>query len=324
MSDVRRRDFITLLGGAAAAWPLAARAQQARVYTIGVLTLTSPNPEPLLNALREGLRDAGYVEGRNLRLEIRSASGRPDLQLEKAAELVRLKVDLIVTFFTPTALAAKQATRDIPIVMAGAGDPVAVGLVASLARPGGNVTGQSSGGAEVAGKSVELIRELIPAARRVGVLADESDPFAKPYVAQIGQAARSVGMEVEPIIIRPGQPLEAAFETLTSKRVDGLLIQGSIAREEMLDLAIKYRLPALTSIRLGPPLGALMSYGSDYFALARQSAVYVDKILKGAKPADLPVAFPTKFLLIINLKTAKALGLEIPPTLLARADEVIE
>jgi putative tryptophan/tyrosine transport system substrate-binding protein len=197
---MRRRDFITLIGSAAAAWPLAAPAQQARVYTIGVLTLTSPNPEPLLNALREGLRDAGYVEGRNLRLEIRSASGRPDLQLEKAAELVRLKVDLIVTFFTPTALAAKQATRDIPIVMAGAGDPVETGLVASLVRPGGNITGQSSGGAEVAGKSVELIRELIPAARGVGVLADESDPFAKPYVAQIGQAARSVGMEVEPII----------------------------------------------------------------------------------------------------------------------------
>jgi ABC-type uncharacterized transport system substrate-binding protein len=320
---MKRREFITLVGGAAA-WPLAARAQQARVYTIGVLTLTGPNPEPLLKALREGLRDAGYVEGRNLRLEIRSAAGRPDLQLEKAAELVRLKVDLIVTFFTPTALAAKQATRDIPIVMAGAGDPVAVGLVASLARPGGNVTGQSSGGAEVAGKSVELIRELIPAARRVGVFADETDPFAKPYVAQIGQAARSAGMEVEPIITRPGQPLEAAFETLTGKRVDGLLIQGSIAHKEMLDLAIKHRLPALTSIRLGPPLGALMSYGSDYFALARQSAVYVDKILKGAKPADLPVAFPTKFLLIINLKTAKALGLEIPPTLLARADEVIE
>ena len=320
---MKRREFIAALG-AAAAWPLAARAQQARVYTIGVLTLTGPNPEPLLKALREGLRDAGYVEGRNLRLEIRSAAGRPDLQLEKAAELVRLKVDLIVTFFTPTALAAKQATRDIPIVMAGAGDPVAVGLVASLARPGGNVTGQSSGGAEVAGKSVELIRELIPAARRVGVLADETDPFAKPYVAQIGQAARSAGMEVEPIITRPGQPLEAAFETLTGKRVDGLLIQGSIAHKEMLDLAIKHRLPALTSIRLGPPLGALMSYGSDYFALARQSAVYVDKILKGAKPADLPVAFPTKFLLIINLKTAKALGLEIPPTLLTRADEVIE
>jgi len=320
---MKRRAFITLLGGAATC-PLAARAQQARVYTIGVLTLISPSPEPLLKALREGLRDAGYVEGRNLHLEIRSAAGRPDRQLEKATELVQLKVDLIVTFFTPTALAAKQATRDIPIVMAGAGDPVAVGLVASLARPGGNVTGQSSGGAEVAGKSVELIREVIPAARRVGVLADEGDPFAKPYVAQIGQAARSAGMQVEPIMTRPEQPLEAAFETLTGKRVDGLLIQGSIARREILDLAIKHRLPALTSTRLGPPLGALMSYGSDYFDLARQSAVYVDKILKGAKPADLPVAFPTKFELIINLKTAKAIGLDISPVLLGRADEVIE
>jgi ABC-type uncharacterized transport system substrate-binding protein len=320
---MRRREVITLLGGAAA-WPLAARAQQARVYTIGVLTLTSPSPEPLLEALREGLHDAGYVEGRNLRLEIRSAAGRPDLQLEKATELVHLKVDLIITFFTPTALAAKQATRDIPIVMAGAGDPVAVGLVATLARPGGNVTGQSSGGAEVAGKSVELIRELIPAARRVGVLADESDPFAKPYMAQIGQAAGSAGMEVETIMTRPGQPLDAAFETLTGKRVDGLIIQGSIARKEMLDLAIKHRLPALTSTRLGPPLGALMSYASDYVTLARESAVYVDKILKGAKPADLPVAFPTNFELIINLKTANALGLAVPDSLLARADEVIE
>ena len=283
---MRRREFITLLGGAVAVSPLAASAQQARVYTVGVLTL--PNPEPLLKALREGLRDAGYVEGGNLRLEIRSAAGRPDLQLDKAAELVRLKVDLIVTFFTPSALAAKQATRDIPIVMAGAGDPVATGLIASLARPGGNVTGQSSGGAEVAGRA-ELIRELIPAVRRVGVLADESDPFAKAYVAQISQAARSVGMDVEPIITLPGQPLEPIFVTLTDKRLDGLLIQGSIARKEMLDLAIKHRLPTLTSIRLGPQLGALASYGSDYLALARQSVVYIDKILKGAKPADLPV-----------------------------------
>jgi putative tryptophan/tyrosine transport system substrate-binding protein len=305
--------------------PLPAQAQQqTRIYTIGVLTLNSPNPELLLEVLREGLRDVGYVEGRNLRLQIRSAAGRPDLQLEKAAELVRLKVDLIVTFFTPSALAAKQATRDIPIVMAGAGDPVETGLVASLARPGGNVTGQSSGGAELAGKSVELIRELIPAARHIGVLADETDPFAKPYVAQIGQAAQSAGMEVVAIVTRPGQPLEAPFKTLIGKRVDGLLIQGSIARKELLDLAIEHRLPALTSTRLGPPLGALMSYGSDYVALARQSAAYIDKILKGTKPAELPVTFPTKFLLVINLKTAKALGLEIPPTLLARADEVIE
>ena len=256
---MKRREFIKLLGGAAAAWPLAAHAQQTKVYTIGVLALTTPNPEPLLKALRDGLRDAGYVEGRNLRLEIRTGDGRPALQSENAAELVRLKVDLIVTFFTPTALAAKQATREIPIVMAGAGDPVATGLVASFDRPGGNVTGLSSGGAEVAGKSVELIREFAPSARRIGVFADETDPFAKPYLAQIGQAARSAGMEMETILTRPGQPMEAAFETLTGKRVDGLVIQGSIVRKEMLDLAIKHRLPALTSIRLGPPLGALMS-----------------------------------------------------------------
>jgi putative ABC transport system substrate-binding protein len=319
---MKRREFVTLLGGMAAAWPLAARGQQARLYTVGVLTITTS--EPLLNALREGLRDAGYVEGRNLRLEIRSAPGRPDLQLEKAEELVRLNVDLIVTFFTPSAVAAKQATRYIPVVMAGAGDPVAAGLVASLARPGGNVTGQSSGGAEVAGKSVELIRELIPAARHVGVLADESDPFSKSYVAHIGQAAHTAGMTVQSIMIQPDQPLQAAFQTLTGNRVDGLLIQGSIARKEMLELALKHRLPALTSIRLGPALGALMSYGSDYFALARDSAGYVDKIFKGAAPADLPVAFPTKFVLIINLNTAKTLGLTVPPTLLARADEVIE
>jgi putative ABC transport system substrate-binding protein len=310
---MKRREVLGVLGSAFAAWPLVASAQQAKVYTLGILTL--PNPEPLLEALREGLRDAGYVEGGNLRLEIRSAVGRPDLLLENAAELVRLKVDLIVTFFTPPALAAQQAS---------AGDPVATGLVTSLTQPGGNLTGQSSGGAEVAGKSLELIRELIPAVRRVGVLADDSDPFAKTYVAQISQAARSTGMAVEPVVTRPGQPLEPVFETLTGKRVGGLIIQGSIARKEMLDLAIKYRLPTLTSTRLGPSLGALASYGSDYLALARQSATYVDKILKGAKPADLPVAFPTKFLLIINQKTAKALGLEVPPTLLARADEVIE
>jgi putative ABC transport system substrate-binding protein len=319
---MQRREFITFLSGGAVAWPLAASAQQARVYTVGVLTL--PNPEPLLEALREGLRDAGYVEGGNLRLEIRSAAGTPDLQLEKATELVRLKVDLIVTFFTPSAIAAKQATSDIPIMMAGAGDPVATGLVENLARPGGNVTGQSSGGAEVAGKSLELIRELIPALRRVGVIADESDPFAKTYVAQLGQAAGSAGVEVKPVITRLGQPLEPIFETLIGNRVEGLVIQGSIARKEMLDLAIKHRLPTLTSNRLGPPLGALASYGSDYLALARESAIYIDKILKGAKPADLPIVFPTKFLLIINVKTAKEIGLTIPPTVLARADEVIE
>ena len=320
---MRRREFITVLGGVAVAWPLAARAQQAKAYTIGVLALTTLNPDVLVTALREGLRDAGYVEGRNLRLEVCIAEPRPDVQAQKAAELVRLKVDLIVTFFTPTALAAKQATSEIPIVMAGAGDPIATGLVASLARPGGNVTGLSSGGSEVAGKSVELIREIVPSARRIGLILNELDPFAKPYAAQIAPAAGGAGMEVQTIMTRPGQPLEVAFEFLSSKQVDALIIQGSVAKDT-LDLAIKHRLPALTSNALGPRLGALMSYGTDFRDLARQSVVYVDKILKGAKPADLPVAFPTKFELIINLKTAKAIGLDISPVLVARADEVIE
>jgi putative tryptophan/tyrosine transport system substrate-binding protein len=171
---------------------------------------------------------------------------------------------------------------------------------------------------------VELILELIPNAHRLSVLVEESDPFAKPYVEEIRQAARSAGIEVEAIMIRPELPLEAVFKGLADKRVDGLVVQGSIVRKEILDLAMKHRLPTLTSIRLGPSLGALMSYGSDYFALARQSAVYVDKILKGAKPADLPVAFPTKFLLIINATTAKALDINLSPMMLGRADEVIE
>jgi ABC-type uncharacterized transport system substrate-binding protein len=321
---MNRRAFVSLLGGVAVAWPLACHAQQPRVYTVGVLALDKPDPAPLLQALREGLRELGYVEGRNLRLEIRSAGSSPDLQLANATALVRLKVDLMVTFFTPTTLAAKQMTGDIPIVMAGAGDPVGTGLVESFARPGGNVTGQSGGGGEVAGKSVELIRELLPAASKVGVLADDGDPFAKPYVSQIVHAAHSAGVGVEIVLTRWGLPIEAALATFAAKGVDALLIQGSIASRDLLDLAIKHRLPALTSTRLGPPLGALMSYSSDYLALTRQSAVYVDKILRGAKPSDLPVAFPVKFELIINLKTAKALGLEVPPTLIARADEVIE
>jgi ABC-type uncharacterized transport system substrate-binding protein len=320
---VRRREFITLLGGAAA-WPVAARAQQAgKVYTIGVLALAAPSPDRLLAALRQGLSEAGYIEGRNLRFEIRIADAKPELLRKKAAELVRLQVNVIVAFFTPTALAAKQETSEIPIVMA-AGDPVATGIVPSLARPGGNITGLSGGGAEVAGKSVELIREFSPSARRIGIIVNALDPFAKPYLAQLDQAALNLGIDVEPVMTRPGQPMEPTFVTLASKHVDALVIQAANTAKETFDLAIKYRLPSLTSNCLGPPLGALMSYGSNYFERARQCAGYIDKIFKGAKPADLPIAFPTKFELIINLKTAKALGLDVPPTLLARADEVIE
>ena len=321
---MRRREFIALVGGAAAAWPLPLSAQQGRVPTIGVLVFGNPPPEPFLTDLRAGLRDVGYTEGRNIRLEVRTTEGKANLLPEKAAELVRLKVDIIVTFQTPASTAAKQATSEIPIVMVRAGDPVATGLIASLARPGGNVTGTSAGVAETVGKVVELIREAIPSARRIAVLANEMDPFAKPYLAAIGAGARSVGMEMVPIMARPSEPLGPAFETMTGKRVDAFIAMLSFMRREVFELALKHRLPLFSTDRRWTVAGALMSYAAHFEALHRETAVYIDKILKGSKPADLPVAFPTKFELVINLKTAKALGLVIPQSLLLRADEVIQ
>ena len=320
---MRRREFIALAGVAAAAWPLPLSAQQGRVPTIGVLVYGNLPPEPFLKDLRAGLRDVGYTEGRNIRLEVRTAEGKANLLPEKAAELVRLKVDIIVPFQTPASTAAKQATSEIPIVMVRAGDPVVTGLIASLARPGGNVTGTSAGVAETVGKVVELIREVIPSARRIAVLANEMDPFAKPYLAAVGAGARSVGMEMLPIMARPSEPLGPAFETMTRKRVDAFM-EMAFMRREVIELALKHRLPLFSTDRLVPVAGALMSYAANFEALHRETAVYIDKILKGSKPADLPVAFPTKFELVINLKTAKALGLAIPQSLLLRADEVIQ
>jgi putative ABC transport system substrate-binding protein len=321
---MQRRHFITLLSGAAAVWPLAARAQPAKAPTIGVLLTGNPDPEVFLKVFRDALEGIGYTQGRNIRLEVRSAEGNSSLLPEKAADLVRLKVDVIVASLTPAIQAAKQATGDIPIVMAPAGEPVGTGLVASLARPGGNVTGMSAATAELAGKSLELIREAIPSARRVGVLANESDPLAKPFLEQIDQGARTLGLEVDTIMVRPESPLEGAFDTLRSKQVDALVVQGSLQRKELFDLAIKYRLPSFSSNRQVATTGGLIAYAANSAEIQRGAAGYVDKILKGARPADLPVMQPTKFELIINLKTAKALGIELPPSLLARADEVIE
>jgi putative ABC transport system substrate-binding protein len=304
-------------------WPLAARAQQAKPPTVGILVLGSPPPDRFLNELRTALRDIGLSEGRNLKLEIRSAEGRAVLLPEKAAELVRLKVDVIVAYQTPTATAAKQATSEIPIVMSGVGDPVGTGLVASLARPGGNVTGTSAGVVEVAGKSVGLIRELLPSARRVAVLANEADPLATPYLAEIERIARGIGMDIAPVMARSARPLDPAFAAMAAEGADAFIIQGSLVNKDAADLAIKHRLPSV-----GPTSwarsGGLMAYSADFAAFVRETATYVDKILKGAKPADLPVAFPTKFELVINLKTAQAIGLDVSPVLVARADEVIE
>ena len=281
---MKRREFIALLGGAAIAWPVAGRAQQANLPTIGVLVLGSPPPEAFLQGLRDGLRAAGYSEGRNIRLEIRSAEDRVDRLAEKAEELLRLKADIIVAFQTPAATAAKQTTSETPIVMAGVGDPIENGLVAGFARPGGNVTGTTSGAAEVAGKTVELIREVLPSARRFAVLVDEPNPFTKPYLAAIGLGAHSASMEMEPIMARPAEPLKAAFESMAAKRVNAVMIQAPMLSKEAVDLAMKHRLPSFSGTRQGPALGCLMGYSANFAELYRETAVYIDKILKGAKP----------------------------------------
>jgi putative tryptophan/tyrosine transport system substrate-binding protein len=324
---MRRREFVGLLGSAAALsslWPLAAGAQPTKVPTIGILLTGNPEPEVFLKVFRAALGELGYTEGQNVQLEIRSAEGNSSLLPEKAADLVRLKVDIIVASLTPAIQAAKQATSDIPIVMAPAGEPVGTGLVVSLARPGGNVTGMSAATAELVGKSLELVRDAIPAARRVAVLANEADPLSKPFLEQADQGARALGFEVDVVMVRPESPLAAAFGAIETKRVDALVVQGSLQRKELFDLAIRHRLPSFSSNRQVAATGGLVTYAANSAEIQRGAAGYIDRILKGAKPSDLPVMQPTKFELIINLKTAKALGISIPLALLSRADEVIE
>jgi putative tryptophan/tyrosine transport system substrate-binding protein len=324
MFDMRRREFIGLLGGAAAVWPLAAHGQQPKVPTIGALVIGNINPEQFWREFRQGLRDLGYVEGQNIRFEFRSAEGHLDRLPELAAELVRLKVDIIVTWFTPTALAAKQATHEIPIVMAETGDPVGTGLVASLPRPGGNVTGMAAATAELAGKSVQLIRDMLPSARRVTALANATDPFSKPFLEQIKLGGEATGTTINPVRISSSDEFETAFASMEKDRPDAVIVQPSLPTKRAAELALKHRVPAVSVPRWFAEEGGLMAYSPRYVVLFRKAAVYVDKILKGAQPADLPVEQPTHFDLVINMKIAKALGLEIPPTLLGRADEVIE
>ena len=313
---------MTLLGGAAAAWPLVARAQQPKMATVGILITGNTSPEAFLQGFRAALAAAGLIEGENVQLEVRSAEDSDTLLAQKATELVRLKADVIVASLTPAVQAARHATSDIPIVMAAAGDPVATGLISSLARPGGNITGVSGAAVETAGKRLELIRELFPSVRRVAVLANETDPFALPFVTQLGQSARSIDMEIEPILVRPDAPQAPAFEAMSAKQVDAFIIELGTIRPESAELAIKHRLPS-SGPRAWPLAGGLIGYSGNVAEIHRLAADYVDKILKGRRPADLPVALPTKFDLTVNLKTAKTIGLEIPPTLLARADEVI-
>jgi putative ABC transport system substrate-binding protein len=319
---MRRRVFVILLGGAAA-WPLSALAQpRGRNPVIGYLI--PANPEPVFGYFKEGLQKLGYVEGRNIQIEFRSAEGKSERLAGLAAELVRLNVDILVAAQTPAITAAKQATSQIPIVMAGAGDPVGTGLIASLARPGGNITGMSATTAELAGKLLELFREVRPSAKRVAVLANATDPFAKPFLEQIQTAGRTMTLEISPTMIREAGELDAAFPDLVKRRTDVVIVQGSLPRRRAAELALKHRLPAVALNGSFPNEGGLMSYSANVADLHRETAIYVDKILKGAKPADLPVQQPTKFELVVNLKTAKALGITVPQSILLRSDRVIE
>jgi putative tryptophan/tyrosine transport system substrate-binding protein len=316
---MKRRDFITLLGGAAA-WPLAAGAQSERMPRIGLLLATNPEP---LGPFREALGNLGYVEGKNIQIEVRSAQGQDARLPALAADLIRSRVDVIIAVQTAAAHAAKDATRDIPIVVM-AGDPIATGLVKSLARPDSNLTGFSATAAEAAAKSLELIRDMLPQARRVGVLGNADDPFMMPFFEQIQRGAPGVRLEVHRIIVRGRDDLNSAFGAIAHARADAVMIQGSLPVKPTVDLAIEYRLPSLSTQKSAVQAGILMSYSASFAERAAVIAGYVDQILKGTKPADLPVQQPTRYELAINLKTAKALGLEIPATLLARADEVIE
>ena len=320
---MKRRDFLAMVASAAL-WPLPGTAETAKVPTIGVLVVESPASQRFWRLFREDMRELDYVEGKNVRYEFRSDGGQGSRLPALAAELVGLKVDLIVAWFTPAALAARQATRQIPIVMALVGNPVENGLVESLARPGGNVTGMAALGAELAGKCVDLVRELVPSAHRIAALVNAPDPFSKPFLRQIQLNGEASGTAIEPIMIQSTEELDPVFTAMEKERPDAAIVQPSLPIKRVAELAIKSRIPAMSFIRDFANEGGLMSYGSEEADAYRKAAVYVDKILKGAKPADLPVQQPTKFELVVNLKTAKALGLTIPPLILARADEVIE
>jgi putative ABC transport system substrate-binding protein len=324
-----RRAFLGALAGGLLAAPLAANAQQAeKVYRIGFLFYGSPGPSPELDAFRRGLRDVGWIEGQNVTIEYRFASGDLGQLPALAAELARLQPDVIVTPGTPASLAARQATSTIPIVFAGVADAVGAGLVANLARPGGNMTGLTGISAELGGKRLGLLKELAPKASRVAVLYNPADRSNVLVLKGLQESAPSLGLTLQPLEVRKAGEFEGAFVAMGRKRAQALFGAAGVLTSEhrrlIVDLAAKRRIPAMWGDREFVDAGGLMSYAVNFDDQIRRAATYVDKILKGVKPGDLPVEQPTRYELIINLKTAKALGLTIPHSLLLRADQVIQ
>jgi putative tryptophan/tyrosine transport system substrate-binding protein len=327
---MKRREFITLLGGAAA-WPLAARAQQpTKVPLIGLLDpLSRSNPmgKDWAEPFRSGLHDLGYVEGKNIVIEYRWAEEKYDRLPGLAAELVHLGIDILVTYGTPATRAAKQATTTVPIVMEVSGDAIATGLINSLNRPGGNITGSTFFNPELCAKRLELIKEAVPPTTRVGILFNPDNPISLPTLQEMGRTAKSINLELERIEVHSPKEFESAFLALDTKRVDAVtVIEDAVliaSSKAIGDLVTERRLPSIAFKEMAHG-GGLMAYGVDFDRLFYRAAYFVDKILKGANPRDLPVEQATKFDLVINLKTAKALVLTVPETLLARADEVIE
>ena len=328
---MKRRALLGLIGLSALAAPLGVEAQHsARVYRVGFLSLL-PHQQAVshVKALQEGLRGLGYVEGRNIVLEYRFADGKADRLPDLVAELIRLKVDVIVAGFgTLPALAAKKATSAIPIVFSFVSDPVGSGVVTNLARPGGNVTGLSTVAAGLAGKRLELLKEILPKLSRVAVLLNPATPAATLALSETKDAAEKLAVQLHPLEVRTAQNIEAGFAAASQRHAEALITVTdpfTIAhRARIVELADRSRLPAMYGMRDFVEAGGLVSYGANYDEPSRRAAVYVDKILKGAKPADLPVEQPTAFELVINLKTAKALGITFPPSILLRADRVIE
>ncbi len=329
---MQRREFITLLGGTVAAWPFSVRAQQpaGRVYRVGYLMIASREQQlHLIKAFEEGLRSLGYRVGDNVVIEYSLANGEMERLPALAADLVRLGVDVIVTGANPNTVAAMKATTTIPIVMTNSADPVSAGLVASLARPGGNVTGLTQDtGVEIYGKRLELLKETLPNLSRVGILWNPDFAPNQSRVESMREAARALGLTLVPVEARRLDALEQAFATMVGERAQAFVVLADPVlfnyRGQVGEMALRNRLPGVSNVREYAEAGLLLTYGVDFRDLFRRSAVFVDKIFKGAKPADLPVQQPTKFELVVNLKTAKALGVEVPTSLLQRADEVIE